>query len=139
METKKYLSLKEAVEITGKSIATIRRKKAVLEELGAVCSTKGWQVTVEQLTEAGLMKKAPKKTKTAVKSSNNKPYERQLKNELENITKVYEEQIKDLKNMLEIEIERAEKAEKRLEKMMDMLADNCIIKKKPQSWGVFKR
>lgn len=135
METKEYLTLKEVVEVTGKSIATIRRKKAILEELGATCSTKGWQVTIEQLKQAGLVKETTKTKKNTSVTDRN--YERKLKAEIENLTKVYEAQIKDLKTMVDVQKDRAEKAEKRLEKMMDILANNCVIKKK-QSWG-FKR
>lgn len=145
MENKQYLTLKEAVEVSGKSIATLRRKKAILEELGAICSTKGWQVTVEQLTQAGLIKdnkKTKNVNKTTVSSkTSNKTLENELKKEIELLTKTYENQIKDLKQMLEIQTERAEKAENRLEKMMDILSEKYVItKKQKQGLGqIFKK
>lgn len=49
------LGLAEAARVCGVSVATMRRKKAELVELGAVASADGWAIPVAVLVRLGLM------------------------------------------------------------------------------------
>lgn len=48
-------SLREAAEVAGVSVSTIRRRKAALQEAGAIISDTGWQVPMTALIAAGLI------------------------------------------------------------------------------------
>ena len=123
-----YLTLKQAVEVSGKSIATLRRKKTELESFGAICSKDGWKVTVEQLEKAGLMKKSSRKTTVVGKKPVRTVKEKTVPVDM--LKAKYEEQIQQLKELVEYERNRANKAEQRLDKVLDTLTENYVIKKK---------
>lgn len=48
-------SLREAAEVAGVSVSTMRRRKAALQEAGAIISDTGWQVPMTALIAAGLI------------------------------------------------------------------------------------
>lgn len=47
--------MREAAEVAGISVSTLRRRKAALVEAGAVISESGWQVPMTALIAAGLI------------------------------------------------------------------------------------
>lgn len=48
-------SLKEAAEVAGVSVSTLRRRKAALTEAGAITAETGWQVPMTALIATGLI------------------------------------------------------------------------------------
>lgn len=48
-------SLREAAEVAGVSVSTMRRRKAALQEAGAIISDTGWQVPMTALIAVGLI------------------------------------------------------------------------------------
>ena len=57
------LSLKQAAEVAGVSVATLRRKRARLQEVGAVCEPGGWHVSTVHLAAVGLLDQSAQKTR----------------------------------------------------------------------------
>lgn len=49
------LSLKQAAEVAGVSVATMRRKRLQLQAVGAVCEPDGWHVSTAHLAAVGLL------------------------------------------------------------------------------------
>lgn len=48
-------SMRQAAKVTGVSISTLRRRRAELEDAGAVVTPEGWQVPITALEAVGLM------------------------------------------------------------------------------------
>lgn len=49
-------TMREAADVAGVSVSTLRRRRTELEDAGAVISTEGWQVPMTALIATGLIK-----------------------------------------------------------------------------------
>lgn len=54
-------SMKQAAQVAGISVSTLRRRRAELESAGAVISSEGWKVPITALEALGLMEASPPK------------------------------------------------------------------------------
>lgn len=102
------LSLQDCVRISGKSVSTVRRRKAQLIEVGATCSQSGWSVTIEQLAAVGLagsVTPATSHVDTPATSS-------------DDLVDSLKKQVQFLEEALERERLRADRAESRLDRLL---------------------
>lgn len=102
------LSLQDCVRISGKSVSTVRRRKAQLIEVGATCSKSGWSVTREQLAAVGL---AGSVTPATSHADAPETPSRDLVDSLK-------KQVQFLEEALERERLRADRAESRLDRLL---------------------
>ena len=79
------VTLSQAIELTGKSRSTIRRRKADLERLGAVINPKGWTIPVPALIATGLLDNVSKPAGSETGSMNPQVVSERTPGELEKL------------------------------------------------------
>lgn len=108
-----YVGLAEAARLTGKSIATVRRRKQELIGLGATASTKGWAIPVPALVQVFQsdrlhdVKLPADTTLDSLQPQEDTPLVSALK-----------AHIRDLRAQLETERARADRLENRLDRLL---------------------
>lgn len=99
----KPMSLREAAEFAKVSPQTLRRRRDLLSNVGALTSPNGWQVTINHLAAIGLLDNVTPVTPkvTPVKPPQN----------TDNELRLLQEHVETLKAQLKREQERADQAE----------------------------
>lgn len=97
-------SLKQAAEVAGVSVSTMRRRKDALILAGATVSDRGWKITPEALAKVfGVSGDTPSETQqdTPVDTPNDSPLIAQLQSEIEFLRGQVEQQSRTIERQAE--------------------------------------